>query len=88
VFIEFHDVVGFMGAACIILAYLLLQADKLSAEGLPYSFLNLLGALLILFSLCYAYNLSAVFIEIVWIGISLFGIIKWYKRKYPSSDEG
>jgi hypothetical protein len=86
--IEFHDMMGFSGALCIIIAYLLLQTDKLSAEGLPYSLLNLIGALLILYSLCYAYNSSAVFIEIVWIAISLFGIYKWYKRKYPKSSEG
>ena len=79
--LEFHDGVGFSGALCIILAYLLLQAEKLSADGLFYSFTNLLGALLILYSLFYAWNVSAVFIEIVWIGISVYGIYKWYKKR-------
>jgi hypothetical protein len=77
--VEFHDIIGFSGAVAILIAYFLLQAKKMSADGLAYSVLNLAGALLILFSLTYAWNLTAVFIEIVWSGISLFGIMKWYR---------
>ena len=76
---EFHDFVGFSGAAAILLAYFLLQAKKMSADSLTYSLLNLVGALLILFSLAYAWNLTAVFIEIIWVSISLVGVFKWYK---------
>jgi len=77
--IEFYDVVGLCGAIAILLAYFLLQAKKMSPDGLTYSLLNLVGAILILFSLAYAWNLATVFIEIVWLGISLFGIVKWYQ---------
>lgn len=80
--IEFHDMIGFCGAMAILVAYFLLQAKKMSPDGLIYSVLNLVGAILILFSLLYAWNLTAVFIEIVWLGISLFGIGKWYKATY------
>lgn len=78
-FIEFHDFVGFFGALAILVAYFLLQAKKMSADSLTYSLLNLIGALLILFSLANAWNLTAVFIEIIWVSISIFGILKWYK---------
>lgn len=80
--VEFHDIVGFSGGIAILLAYFLLQAKKMSADGLIYSLLNLAGALLILFSLTYAWNLTAVFIEIIWAGLSLLGIIRWYKTAY------
>jgi len=83
---EFHDFVGFSGAVAILLAYFLLQAKKMSADGLIYSLLNLVGALLILFSLAYAWNLTAVFIEIIWVSISLVGIFKWYKASYAEKD--
>jgi paired small multidrug resistance pump len=79
--IELHDVVGIAGAIAILIAYVLLQADKLSADGLLYSLLNFVGALLILFSLANAWNMTAVFIESIWCAISLFGIFKWYRRK-------
>lgn len=84
---EFHDFVGFSGATAILVAYFLLQAKKMSADGLIYSLLNLVGAILILFSLAYAWNLTAVFIEIIWVSISLFGVFKWYKVTYGEKIE-
>ena len=77
--IEFHDIIGISGAIAILLAYFLLQAKQMSSDGLTYSILNLIGALLILFSLANAWNLTAVFIEVIWLGISLFGLYKWYR---------
>jgi paired small multidrug resistance pump len=84
---EFHDFVGFSGAIAILLAYFFLQAKRMSADGLIYSLLNLVGALLILFSLASAWNSTAVFIEIIWVGISLYGIFKWYKTSYAQKIE-
>ena len=84
--VEFHDIIGFFGAIAILLAYFFLQAKKLSSDGLLYSLLNLAGALLILFSLVNAWNLTAVFIEIIWCGISFFGMIKWYKTTYAPRE--
>ena len=83
---EFHDFVGLSGAIAILLAYFFLQAKRMSADGLIYSLLNLVGALLILFSLTYAWNSTAVFIEIIWVGISLYGIFKWYRASYPQKN--
>jgi hypothetical protein len=80
--IEFHDIIGILGAIAILLAYFFLQAKKMSPDGLLYSLLNLIGAILILFSLANAWNLTAVFVEIIWLGISLFGILKWYKATH------
>jgi len=85
--IEFHDVIGFLGAIAILIAYFLLQAKKMSSDGLIYSLLNLVGAVLILFSLANAWNLTAVFIEIIWCGISLLGILRWYKTTYAEKIE-
>lgn len=80
--IELHDVIGITGAIAILIAYFLLLTQKISSDSLAYSLLNFIGALFILFSLANAWNLTAVFIEIIWGVISLFGIIKWYKVKY------
>lgn len=84
---EFHDFVGFSGAAVILLAYFLLQAKKMSPDGLIYSLLNLVGAFLILFSLAYAWNSTAVLMETIWVAISLFGIFKWYKTNYAEGTK-
>jgi hypothetical protein len=73
---NFHlfDLVGFMGVLLIVLAYLLLQLDKLPSSSPKYSLLNAGGALLIIVSLIFAFNLSAIIMEVFWLLISLLGL--------------
>ncbi len=72
----FANIVGIAGVGLIILAYFLLQADKLKAHDLAYPLLNLVGALMHLYSLFYFWNWASVVIEIFWIAISLYGLWK------------
>ena len=73
---DLFDLVGNVGVALIVLAYLALQIERISARDLSYSVLNAVGAGLILVSLRSDFNLSAAIIEVFWIGISLIGIFK------------
>jgi hypothetical protein len=52
---------------------------------LMYSLINGLGALLILVSLFFNFNLSSFTIEVVWLLISAYGIGK-YLRNRPATD--
>ena len=80
---EYHwyDFVGNIGVFLILLAYLLLQITVLKSESLNFSFLNLIGALLILVSLYFEFNLSAFLVEFFWLIISMIGILKSWKLK-------
>ncbi len=69
-----HDFIGNLGVVLILASYLLLQLDRLDIKALPYSIMNATGALLILVSLYYNFNLSSFVIECVWLSISLFAI--------------
>jgi multidrug transporter EmrE-like cation transporter len=69
------DFVGNLGVLLLMVAYLLLQLNKLS-NGLAYSVLNALGASLIIISLLVNFNLSAFLIEVFWILISFVGIYR------------
>ena len=73
---HWYDFVGNIGVAMILLAYLLLQTGRTAIADWRYSLVNGLGALLILVSLCFAFNLSSFIIELVWLAISLFGLMK------------
>lgn len=70
-----YDFVGNIGVVLILATYLALQLGKMDAKQLSYSLLNGLGAVLILISLCFTFNLSSFVIEIAWIVISLIGIV-------------
>ena len=73
---SFHlfDLAGFIGVVLIIVAYLLLQLEKLPSSSPRYSLLNAAGALLIIISLIFAFNLSAFIVEAFWFLISLMGL--------------
>ena len=79
------DLAGFIGVVMIVIAYLLLQLDKLPSSSLSYSLLNAAGALLIIISLIFKFNLSAFIVEVFWFLISLLGLTKWFiaRRRPP-----
>jgi hypothetical protein len=68
------DLAGFIGVLLIVVAYLLLQLDKLPSSSPRYSLLNAAGALLIMVSLIFAFNLSAFIVEAFWFLISMLGL--------------
>jgi hypothetical protein len=74
--LTWFDLAGFIGVLMIVIAYLLLQLDKLPSSSLSYSLLNAAGALLIIFSLVFRFNLSAFMVEVFWFLISLLGLTK------------
>jgi hypothetical protein len=76
-----YDILGTVGVAIIILAYVLLQIGRVRSEQLVYSLLNAIGATLILISLYYAFNFPSFVVELFWLLISLFGIGKYILRR-------
>lgn len=76
----FADIVGTIGVAFTLIAYLLLQLDKLDQDDTAYSVLNLIGALMVLYSLFYNWNTPAVIMEGAWLLISFYGLIKRFKQ--------
>lgn len=71
--------IGIIGVFFVLLAYLLLQTNKLSQSNLYFSLLNTVGSFAILFSLFFYWNLASFIIEGAWLAISLFGLIKSIK---------
>lgn len=76
-----YDGIGIFGVALILIAYALLQIEKIDPKSVTYSALNGAGALLILVSLYFAFNLASFIIEIAWLAISGFGLWKALRRR-------
>jgi len=76
-----YDIIGTVGVAVIILAYILLQIERLRSDQLAYSLLNAIGATLILISLWYSFNFPSFVVEFFWLVISLFGIGKYIAKR-------
>ena len=78
---EWHDLIGNLGVACVLGTYLLAQMGRMEIRHPGYSSLNALGAVLIIVSLLHDFNLSSFIIEIVWLSISLYGLLRWYRGR-------
>ncbi len=64
---------GVIGVGMILIGYAMQQVGRMESNSLPYLWLNLMGAVLILFSLFFQFNLPSFIIEIAWISITLYG---------------
>jgi hypothetical protein len=78
---SWFDITGLTGVILIVVAYLLLQLGKLPSSAPAYSVLNALGALLVMVSLYFDFNLSAFLMEAFWFVISLFGLLRTLTAK-------
>jgi hypothetical protein len=87
---DLFDLAGFIGVLLIVIAYLLLQLEKLPSSAPSFSLLNAAGALLIIVSLVFKFNFSAFLIEVFWFLISLLGLwraLASRKRLRSKADE-
>jgi hypothetical protein len=74
------DILGIFGSILIVIAYFANLRAFLPPTSLAYSALNLTGALLILFSLWWAWNLAAAVMEGFWAAISAYGLLRSQPR--------
>lgn len=78
---HWYDWFGLLGVALILLAYFLLQIGRVRGDALMHQLLNAVGALLLLISLLYAFNLSAFLMELAWFAVSIYGIARGHKAR-------
>lgn len=70
------NALGIFGSVLIVIAYFVNLRGALPSTAFAYSALNLIGALLILFSLWWAWNLPAAVMEGFWAAISAYGLLR------------
>lgn len=73
-----HDTAGVIGSVVVIVAYFATQAGWFGVNDPRFTWANLLGAVLIIFSLLMDFNLAAFIVEIFWLLISVFGLARYY----------
>ena len=80
------DLIGNIGVVILVATFLMLQLNKIPSDGLAYSLLNAIGASLIVVSLLFDFNLSALLMEVFWVLISFVGIYRYFRLKALRSE--
>ncbi len=80
--VELVKLGGIVGVFLVLMAYLLLQADRLKQNDLRYILANMMGSILILFTFSIQWNLCSFLIELSWLLISLYGLARALKLKF------
>ncbi|MDX8389459.1 MAG: hypothetical protein R8M38_03120 [Mariprofundaceae bacterium] len=75
------DIIGIIGVLLVLWAYYRLQSGRLAAASIEFSAYNAVGSGMILFSLCFDFNLASFFIESAWTTISLIGVYVAMKKE-------
>lgn len=78
--LTWSDAIGTVGTLIVAAAYFATQARMMNSEDLAFPVLNLVGSLMIAWSLIFAFNLASALIEAFWILISLMGIWQYWRR--------
>ena len=75
------DAIGSFGALIVVAAYFATQMRMMNSDDLAFPVINLLGSVLIVYSLVHNFNLASMLIEGFWILISFIGIIQHFRLR-------
>lgn len=78
---------GVVGVGLILLAYILMQMERVHARGRAYNGLNFIGSLLVMLSLLEQWNLATFIIELVWSAVSAVGLWRAFRRMGRKNTE-
>jgi paired small multidrug resistance pump len=82
-----YDWAGYLGVALVLLAFFLLQERRLQGSGLVYQLMNVLGAIGVMLSLAFgSFNLSAFIMQVAWLLIGSYGIVRGIKRRRETRE--
>jgi hypothetical protein len=79
--VNLPDIGGVIGVAMMLAAYAGGQIGRLKMDAVPALLMNLIGSLLVLWSLTDRFNLSAALMEGAWALVALYGLIKLALKK-------
>ncbi len=79
--LAWYDWIGIAGTAMVLVGFLLLQAGRVSGTAIWYQLINLFGSGGVLVSLLGKFNMSVFVLELTWMLISVYGIVRVLKVK-------
>jgi hypothetical protein len=80
-----NDLLGFIGVAILLVAYLLHQVNKLSKDGMIYIVMNIVGAGMACFASYLINYVPFIILEATWTVVSIASLVRLLAEK-PATD--
>lgn len=78
---DLPTIIGFAGVIVVLITYAMLASGRLSNNDWRYPVFNIIGTLGIAYSILFEWNLPSMVSQLVWIAISIVGIMRIAKQK-------
>jgi formate hydrogenlyase subunit 3/multisubunit Na+/H+ antiporter MnhD subunit len=75
------EIIGWLGTAGVLLAYLLITSNKVTANSAVYQLLNLFGAIGIIINSSHHNAIPSVGLNVIWLLIAVYGLIQIGRKK-------
>jgi uncharacterized membrane protein YedE/YeeE len=69
------DVIGWVGAAALLVAYWMVSHKKFEGDSATYQLLNISGSLLLAANTIFYGSYPSTFVNLIWTGIAVFSIM-------------
>lgn len=70
------DILGWLGAAMLLVAYALVSARKVQGDSAPYQLLNAVGSIFLMLNTAYYGAYPSTFVNLVWLVIAAYTLKK------------
>lgn len=70
------NIIGWMGSAAVILAYLLVSTNRWHGDAVAYQLLNLVGGIFLAINTFYLGAYPSTLVNLMWIGIAVFALTR------------
>ena len=70
------DIIGWVGAAGVLLAYFLVSTDRVGGGSIVYQSLNMLGGACLILNTVYYGAFPSAGVNLVWVGIALYSLMR------------
>ncbi len=75
------DLLGWGGAAAVLVAYGLVSASRVSGRSASYQLLNAVGSVLLMLNTYYYRAYPSTFVNVLWLGIAVYALARASRRR-------
>ncbi len=77
---EIVNVIGWLGAAAVLYAYIMVSTDKVKGDSIHYQAFNIFGALLLIINTAHVGAYPSTVVNIIWVLVAMVSLARVYGK--------